>query len=189
LVDVAEMRQWDDARLLHDTENPADSFAEFYRRHVGAVLRNLARRGVDAQTAADVTSETFVAALAQRAAYRAENPTGRAWLMGIAQRQLAEVARRGAREHRAQRDAAVDPVVLTEADVHAYTHLLRDPDADAVEILEALPEPQREAIRSRVLRDRAYPDVAKDLDVTETAARKHVSRGLASLRAQLGRKK
>lgn len=192
---MADLRQWDDARLLHDTEDPAGSFAELYRRHYGAVLRSLARRGVDVQTAADVTSETFLAALAQRVAFRDEQPTARPWLLGIAHRRLADAARRGAREHRAHRHAASDPAgrheptALTAADVHAYTHLLRDPDADAFAVLEALPEPQRQAVRSRVIDDRAYPDVARELAISDEAARKHVSRGLASLRAQLGRKK
>jgi RNA polymerase sigma factor (sigma-70 family) len=174
---VADLRQWEDERLLHDSEDPAATFAEFYRRHVGA------------QTAADVTSETFLAALDRRAEYRAEQPNGRAWLMGIAARRLADATRRGARDRDAQRAVAPQDVVLTNADRYAYSRLLDDPDADPLGELAALPEPQRSAVRARVLEDRAYPDLARDLALSEPAARKHVSRGLASLRAQLGRKK
>jgi RNA polymerase sigma-70 factor (ECF subfamily) len=189
LGDVADLRQWEDERLLHDTGDPAETFAEFYRRHVGAVLRHLARRGVEPQAAADLTSETFLAALARRADYRAEQPTARAWLLGIAVRRHADAARRGARDRDAQRATAPRDVVLTEADRYAYSRLLEDPDSDPLGELAELPEPQRSAVRARILDDRAYPDVARDLALSEPAARKHVSRGLASLRAQLGRKK
>ncbi len=57
-----------DEDLLGATD--AGSFEEFYVRHVDTVLGFFARRTGDADLAADLTSETFAAALAGRRRYR-----------------------------------------------------------------------------------------------------------------------
>jgi DNA-directed RNA polymerase specialized sigma24 family protein len=41
---------------------------------------------------------------------------------------------------------------------------------------------QREAVRMRVLEERSYDVVSRELGITETAARARVSRGLRALR-------
>jgi RNA polymerase sigma-70 factor (ECF subfamily) len=42
-------------------------------------------------------------------------------------------------------------------------------------------------VRAYVIEERAYPDIAAELDVSEAVVRKRVSRGLAALRARVGR--
>jgi DNA-directed RNA polymerase specialized sigma24 family protein len=59
-----------DADLLADRDVGGESFAVFYRRHVDVVLRLCARRGLQAGEAADVTAETFAAALLARGSFR-----------------------------------------------------------------------------------------------------------------------
>lgn len=181
--------QRSDVELLHDTEEPAQSFATFYRRHVGAILRFAARRNLDADTAADVVAETFFAALAGRARYRPESDSARLWLLGIAARQAADVHRKRAKELRKEERLRHEAVTITDADRDDYRRLLDDPDEDARNVLGDLPEAQQHAIRARVLEHRDYAEIARDLGLSEPAARQRVSRGLAALRAKLGKER
>ena len=50
------------------------------------------------------------------------------------------------------------------------------------ELLERLPVDQRDAIRARVLEERPYGDIARELQTSQLVIRKRVSRGLAALR-------
>lgn len=183
-VDIGD--SWSDERLLDDRDRPSDSFAMFYRRHVAAVLRFVAARGADADTAADVVSETFAVALVKRYRYRAVHETARLWLLGIAARELAETRRRRIREQRFHRRVAIDDIRLTAADRDDYAQLHDSPiEVDA--LLRELPAAQRSAVSARVIGERDYAEVARLLGMSEPATRKNVSRGLATLRAHLGR--
>ena len=54
-------------------------------------------------------------------------------------------------------------------------------------MLERLDADQREAIRARVLEERDYEDIARELRTSELVVRKRVSRGLAKLRNEMER--
>lgn len=172
-----------DAELLADTRDPEASFAVFYRRHAMGVLRFVASRGADADTAADVVSETFFIVLAQRARYRAQHDTARLWLLGIAVRRLAETRRREQREQ--QRSNRAWARRLTDADRETYAHLLQS--SEAIDALVDLPAAEREVILARVVNDESYADIASAFGLSEATARKRVSRGLARLRTRLER--
>jgi DNA-directed RNA polymerase specialized sigma24 family protein len=53
------------------------------------------------------------------------------------------------------------------------------------ELLERLPDDQREAARARILDERPYGEIAGELQTSELVVRKRVSRGLAALRRSL----
>lgn len=178
-----------DAALLHDTQDPVESFATFYRRHVDALLRFCAKKGADADTAADVTSDTFLAALGHRASYDTTYPDARLWLLQIAARKLIDRHRQTAGDrHRRDRLLATAPRP-TDRDRDAYALLTTDTDGRALDVLADLPQTQQDAIRQRVLHDRAYAEIAVDLGITEQATRQQVSRGLARLRSLLGQER
>ncbi|WP_210491375.1 sigma-70 family RNA polymerase sigma factor [Patulibacter sp. SYSU D01012] len=173
-----------DEELLHDREDPAETFAVFYRRHVDAVLRFAAARGADADHAADVASETFVAALRQRHAYSAHHDDARLWLLGIAARKLID-GHRQAQGDRHRTEALARTIALTRRDRDGYARLLADEAAR--DYLADLPEQQRRLVHERVVADRSYADIARDLGLSEQSVRKQVSRGLARLRTQMGK--
>lgn len=60
-----------------------------------------------------------------------------------------------------------------------------DGDRWVAEMLERLPPDQRDAVRARVLDERAYSAIAGQLRCSELVVRKRVSRGLAALRQQV----
>ncbi|GAA3888682.1 hypothetical protein GCM10022227_52210 [Streptomyces sedi] len=59
-------------------------FEEFYRRHVDAVTRLVARRCQDPHTVADLTAEVFLAVIDSGHTYRPDRGAERAWLFGVA---------------------------------------------------------------------------------------------------------
>ena len=75
--------------------NDASSFELFYNRYFERVLAFFSRRTRDPELAADLTAETFAAALAARRRYRQESGGAGAWLFGIAYHKLADAQRKG----------------------------------------------------------------------------------------------
>ncbi|WP_037408778.1 RNA polymerase sigma factor [Candidatus Solirubrobacter pratensis] len=162
----------------------AAAFEEFYGRHVDTLLGFFARRTRNADLAADLTAETFAAALSARRRYRPEAGAAIAWLFGIAMKKLADAQRRGYAEQRARRRLRMERIELTDADIARIDALGESTNAGA--LLEALRPDQREAIRAHVLDERSYAEIAADEHVSEAVVRKRVSRGLATVRQRMG---
>jgi RNA polymerase sigma factor (sigma-70 family) len=160
------------------------AFEEFYCRHVEDVLGFFSRRTRNAELAADLTAETFAAALAGRGRFKPQAGAASAWLFGIAMNKLADVQRRGFAEQRACRRLRLERIELSDEDIERIDALGDSPAAIA--LLEALVPEQREAIRAYVLHDRDYADIASEQHVSEAVVRKRVSRGLASVRRRMG---
>lgn len=171
-----------DEALLAGTD-PA-GFEEFYARHVDTLLGFFARRTRDAELAADLTAETFAAALASRRRYRPEAGAAIAWLFGIASNKLADAQRRGFAERGARRRLGMERIELTDVDIARIDALGASMAASA--LLEALAPDQREAVRAHVLDERSYADIAAAEQISEAAVRKRVSRGLATVRQRMG---
>jgi RNA polymerase sigma factor (sigma-70 family) len=78
-----------------------DAFERFYRRHVEAVQRFVARRIDDPYLAADLTADAFVATIESASTYRRSRGEPVAWLFGITRNVIARERRRNAQELRA----------------------------------------------------------------------------------------
>jgi RNA polymerase sigma factor (sigma-70 family) len=176
-----------DEDLLAASRAEPDAFAVLYRRHVAALLAYFMRRTRDAELAADLTAETFAAALDGAHRFRAGKGPAAAWLYGIARRQLSHALRRGAVEDRARRRLGMAPLTLTDEAIERVEALAAADATAAIlqEGLAALPEDQREAVLARVLDEREYAEIATAARTSESVVRKRVSRGLAGLRSRL----
>ena len=180
---------WDDApdeRLLATTRAEPAAFGAFYRRHEDRVLSYFLARVGDPEVAADLTAETFAAALvsAHRFRPRKRKPAA-AWLFGIARHNLAMSRRQGRVDARARRRLGMAPLVLTDEAVERISAL---GEVAALELVDELPGDQRAAVRARVIDELDYPEIAKDLRCSEAVVRKRVSRGLRTLRARMEEK-
>jgi RNA polymerase sigma factor (sigma-70 family) len=174
------MRTDEDLLLSGDAED----FGLFYDRYIDMLLGYFARRVSDPEIAADLTSETFAAALASRRRFRRAKTPAVAWLFGIAQHKLADYRRRGAAEDRMRRRLGIHRVPVADDDRELIAMLGSDA---AWRMIDELPPEQREAVRAHVLDDRPYAEIALGADTTEAVVRKRVSRGLGALRQRLGR--
>jgi len=171
----------DDALLAGG--DPA-AFERFYVRHAETLLGFFARRTRDPELAADLTAETFAAALAGRRRYRAEAGPASAWLYGIAMHKLTDAQRRGYAERRARKRLGMERLELDDDDYARIESLAEASGATA--LLEGLAPDQRDAVRAHVLEGRGYPEIAASLDTSETVVRKRVSRGLSAIRKRMG---
>jgi RNA polymerase sigma factor (sigma-70 family) len=170
----------DEALLL---SGDLEDFGRFYDRYVSALLAFFQRRVRDPEVAADLTAETFAAAMVSRGRYQARTATAAVWLFAIAQHKLADYHRRGSAEGRMRRRLGMEPVPVSAEDADMIRRLGEEV---AAEMLEVLPEDQRDAIRAHVLDDRDYSDIARSEQLSEATVRKRVSRGLSVLRNRAG---
>ena len=167
-----------DAALLAAAD--PDAFRELYARYAERVYGYFVRRSGD-HARFDLTAETFAQAWIMRRRFRDE-ATGSAapWLFGIARNVLLMSIRRGRLERR-----AVERLGVAERLDGPYEPAPDERWAEeADELLDALPETQREAVRLRVVDQLDYDEVALALGTSTAAARVRVHRGLATLRGR-----
>ena len=162
--------------------SPAE-IEELYRSHARRIAGYLMRATGDAEVAADLTAETFAAAMVSRGRYQARTATAAAWLFAIAHHKLADHRRRGAAEHRMRARLGMEAVPVSAEDAEMIRWL---GDEVATQMVEDLPAEQRDAIRAHVLDDRDYAEIAHSHRLSEATVRKRVSRGLRVLRDRAG---
>jgi RNA polymerase sigma-70 factor (ECF subfamily) len=164
-----------------------DAFSTLYVRYETIVAGFLVRRARDPELAADLTAETFAAAMVGAGRFRDEGHSAIGWLLGIARNLLARTWQRGQIEQRARRRLGVEPVAVSDASLERVEALIddADPSNPLLVALDALPETQREAVRAHVLDEQSYAELAQQLGVPEATVRQRVSRGLAHLRTTL----
>lgn len=171
-----------DGELLTATLSDPEAFAVFYRRHVRGLLSFFRRRVPGPEVAFDLTAETFAAALEAVPRYQPRPEPARGWLYGIAWNKLHEAQRRGRADDAARRSLGMSPIVVTDADLERLEALT---GGAALQVLEALPAPQRDAVRARVIEERACEEIAAELRCSESVVRKRVSRGVQTIREKL----
>jgi RNA polymerase sigma factor (sigma-70 family) len=158
------------------------AFGLFYKRRVHDVLGYMMRRTGDPEVAADLTAETFAAAIVARRRFRPGGPPAGAWLFAIAHRKLVDYQRRGRADERARRRLDMERRAVAGEDA-ALIRLLGE--ETATRWLDELPAEQDAAIRAHVLDDRPYLELAHEYGTSEAAVRMRVSRGLATLRGRV----
>jgi RNA polymerase sigma factor (sigma-70 family) len=159
-----------------------DAFEEFYREHVEAVQRMVARRIDDPHLAADLTSDVFLAAIESAESYRPALGPPRAWLVGVTRNVVAMQLRRSVRETRAL------------GRVHGRRPLEQDYIQQAIERIDAervtratfaavreLEEGQR-AVVELVLDGLTPSEAAAVLGISSTAARVRLHRARRRLK-------
>jgi RNA polymerase sigma-70 factor (ECF subfamily) len=178
---------WDDApdeRLLGSMRGEPAAFGALYRRHEDQVLSFFLARTGHAEVAADLTAETFAAALASGRRLWPRRTRAAAWLFGIARKTLTSSRRRGRVEDRARRRLGMAPLVLTDDAIERITEL----DHTALARVDELPGDQHDAVMARVSDQLGSPDVATDLRCSEALVRDHVSRPLGTHETRLEEK-
>ena len=165
------------------TSGDLEDFGRFYDRYARTLLGFFQRRTGDPEAAADLTAETFAAALVARSRYQPQTAGAGAWLFTIARHKLTDYLRRGRAEGRMRARLAMEPVPLGAEDIEMIRWLGEEV---ATQMVDELPEDQRDVIRAHVLDDQGYAEIARSRHLTEATVRKRVSRGLKGLRERAG---
>jgi RNA polymerase sigma-70 factor (ECF subfamily) len=171
-----------DGELLVATSSDPEAFGVFYRRHVRGVVTFFRRRVASPELAFDLCAETFAAALEAAPRYEPRPEPARGWLYGIAWNKLHEAQRRGRADDSTRRALGMAPILLTDEGLERIEALT---GGEALQLLEALPADQREAVRARVIEQRGYGEIAAELHCSESVVRKRVSRGVRAIRARM----
>ncbi len=179
------MRARTDDELMVATPRDPDAFAELYRRHHPVLASYFLRRTRSPDWAADLTAETFAAALQRARRFDPDKGTALMWLFGIANRELATALEKGAVATRARRRLRIPRETLDDEALERVVEVAAAAEGRLVALMEQLPPDQREAVRARDLDDRDYAEIASAGDASEAVIRKRVSRGLASLRRRI----
>jgi RNA polymerase sigma factor (sigma-70 family) len=180
---MANWRAATDQTLLAATRSEPQAFAVFYERHERRLLAYLVRRTGRGELAADLCAEVFAAVLEVCRSGGARPLEPVAWLFGIANHKLSDSVRRCQIDDRARRRLEMRSIELSRGELSEIERLAEDDEATA--LLDGLSAEQREAVRARIIADRDYGDIARDLRCSESVARKRVSRGLTALRLRL----
>src|SRR4051812_42643928 len=124
-----------------------DALESFYREHVEAVQRFVARRVSDPHLAADLTADVFLEAVDAAAGYKPALGTPRAWLFGIARNVLAMHVRRSVREANAVSRMQGHRTLGPDAIQRIVERIDAERDArDLISALDGLEETQRAVV-------------------------------------------
>jgi RNA polymerase sigma factor (sigma-70 family) len=170
------------ARIARDTA----AFAVFYREHVAAVQRFIARRVGDPHLAADLTADVFLAVIDSADSYRPDLGDPARWLFGVARNVLAADRRRNARGLRAAGRLAgralvdEDDLAELEARIDAEAHARRLYDA-----MDQLPEGERAVLELVALDGLGVHDAAMVLGLRAATARVRLHRARHRMRHRL----
>jgi RNA polymerase sigma-70 factor (ECF subfamily) len=157
-----------------------------FRREAAGLLGFFVRRDVPAQDAADLVSETFLAAWKTSSRHNIEPEMLRAWLFGVARKVLSQHHR-----GRVRRSALADRMRATLAiDITAHadgSHGQSDPElAEHIrELIRCLPEIDQEIVRLVYWDGFTQEEVATILGKSATAVRTRLSRARSVLRERL----
>jgi RNA polymerase sigma-70 factor (ECF subfamily) len=160
------------------------AFTSFYRAHVDAVTRFVARRVEDPQLAADLTAEVFLAVIEAAERYRGSFGGPRTWLYGIARNVIAAEFRRSAREHRAESMVA-GRRLLDADDIERMAEKI-DALRQVRELhreLQALPEGERAVLELVSVDGLTVAEAAAALNIRQVTARVRLHRARHALRS------
>ena len=137
-----------DEELLVASVGDEEAFAAFYRRNARSLAGFFMGRTGDAELAADLTAETFAAALASRRRFDLAKGPATGWLYGIARHKLARTLRHGRVPRTAPAAGSeMAPLALDDEAIE----LVVTTDGDVVQLLQRLPADQRAVIEARVV--------------------------------------
>jgi RNA polymerase sigma factor (sigma-70 family) len=163
-----------------------DAFEAFYRMHVDAVQRFVARRVDDPHLAADLIADIFLAAIDSAHTYSSDRGDPAQWLYGVARNVVAAERRRSARELRAA--SLISGRALVDSDDLADLVERIDAEARARQLYEAigrLSDDDRDLLELVALDGLSVSDAATLLGLSPVAARVRLHRARQLLRARL----
>jgi RNA polymerase sigma-70 factor (ECF subfamily) len=170
------------------TTSGSDNFEALYDVNAEPILRYFYRRTACPETSADLTAETFAAALVSWQSYEPAKGSARAWLFGIAHHQLTRYHRWQRIDTRARSRLGMQRHVdLDDESRHRIEELesLKGLMGKVAEAKQRLSPKLAEAVRLRVELELPFSEVARRLGCSEQAARARVSRALGQLAREM----
>ena len=173
-----------DAEVIGRSLDEPEAFGLIYDRHAATLLRFLGRR-VGAQVAEGLVGELFRIAFERRKTFDVSRVSALPWLYGIGSNLLLKHRRAEARRLRASARMAVgDEAAERPTSAAALDARVLFPRVAGA--IEALPDPEREALLLFAWEELSYQGVAEALDLPIGTVRSRLNRARAHLRELLG---
>jgi len=157
-----------------------------FRREAATLVEFFIRRGVSPQDAADLVSETFLAAWKGSGRHRIEPEMLRAWLFGVARKVLSQHRRghirRSALADRGRATLAFDNSARADGSLEELDPAIAQ---HVRELIQYLPETDQEIVSLVYWEGFSQEEVATILGKSATTIRARLSRARAVLREQL----
>jgi RNA polymerase sigma-70 factor (ECF subfamily) len=155
------------------------SLQDAYQRY-GSLVFGYCRRSLSAESAADATQETFVAAWRSRDRYNDSLGSLGGWLMGIARFKVLEQLRRSGRDAGSLGEPTVHHAGAHEGGLETIADRMLVGDA-----LETLPQRARSLIEMAFYGDLTHAEIAERTGIPLGTVKSDLRRGVERLRRHL----
>ncbi len=172
---TASAHDHDERLLIEAAQADPARFVDLYERHFHRVYAYVARRASSRAEAEDVTSEVFEQALTHLRTYEWRGVPFLAWLYRIAANALTDRWRQAARDSYELPPDIPDGREAEEIERRAMLF----------QLVERLPEAQRQVIEMRFVDQKSIREIAVALDRSEGAIKQLQVRALENLRKNL----
>lgn len=172
-----------DGEAIRASWQVPEAFEPVFDRHHRRIYEYLARR-VGPDIGAELASEVFTIAFANRRHFRSDVDDARPWLYGIASNLARRHARSWRRRHRAGQRSVGGNVIWLDPDAEDRIHAERVRHV-LIEAISKLRRDEREVLVLRVLSDLSYREVATALDIPLGTVRSRLSRAKQAVRDRL----
>ena len=173
-------REFDERKAVEAAKLDPRRFAELYEHHFERVYAFVIARVRDRSEAQDVTAEVFHHALHHLARFEWRGTPFIAWLYRIAANEIADRARRSAREQ------TVDPPETAVEDNFEREFDQAEERARVFRLIAELPADQQKVLAMRFVEGRGIRDIARELGRSDGAVKQLQFRALQNLRDRLG---
>jgi RNA polymerase sigma-70 factor, ECF subfamily len=170
----------DERLLIEAAQRDPLRFAELYENNFHRVYAYIAYRVRNREEAEDLTAEVFHQALKNLGKYEWRGVPFAAWLVRIAAHAIADRRQRSAREHPLPEDEEAVLEAAGGGDAIERRALL-------AQLVDTLPDDQRQVIIRRFVDQRSISEIARELGRTEGAVKQLQFRALQSLRTRIAK--
>ena len=167
----------DERLLIEAAQADPTRFVELYDRHVDRVYAYVSRRTGNRTVAEDITSAVFEQALTHLSRFEWRGVPFSAWLFRIAANAIADHWKRQGRDSQEP-----PPDLPDEREQMEIEHRV-----SLFQLVDRLPDAQRQVIHMRFVEGHSIRDVAMALDRSEGAVKQLQLRALDTLRTGMGR--
>ncbi len=157
-----------------------------FRKHSKEIIRSLRRRGVAAETAADITQDAFVRLMSTQTSVEAiANP--RAFLFQVSRNLSIDLERRQRVLPFVSNPDEVLGLVVDESPTPEQVLLSRQELAIVQAALDALPDGPREAFLARLVDGKTFDEIGRTLSISPQTASSYVLKVMMQLKHALDR--
>ena len=169
----------DESNMIQAARQDPKAFGELYLRYVERVFNYLYSRTGNLHEAEDITAQTFLAAFESFNKFRQDGHFA-SWLFSIAHNKAIDHFRQR------KRIASMDEINDIPVEYDPLSGVIQSESVAALSnLIQALPEEERELLRLRFLAAMSFPEIAHFLHRNQDAVKKSIYRLLARLHSQL----